>query len=194
MTIPFPILPLDCHRSRSIRRFTPSRKFLAFTTTAASKKIDPGQLAAVFDQLLPVAPETLTRGSGEWRGIALNTGHKFMEQLESLHWRGAVFRSTEDVEPVAIDKADGEKATADFGGACVRSPFLPGYHLMQLKCRLIKKQLRRMEYKNLISTAMIFDDLPAITYFRAVNDRMIAGVMESKDFGKEGAFYFYLVR
>merc|ERR1712187_331199 len=61
-----------------------------------------------------------------------------------------------------MGKADGEKATADFGGAC----------------------LRRMEYKNLISTAMIFDDLPAITYFRAVNDRMIAGVMESKDFGK----------
>ncbi|ODM22496.1 hypothetical protein SI65_00084 [Aspergillus cristatus] len=172
MTIPFPILPLDYHRSRSIGRFTPSRKFLAFTTTAASKKIDPAQLAAVFDQLLPVAPETLTAGSGEWRGIALNTGHKFMEQLESLHWRGAVFRSTEDVEPVAIDKADGEKATTDFGGAC----------------------LRRMEYKNLISTAMIFDDLPAITYFRAVNDRMIAGVMESKDFGSEGAFYFYLVR
>lgn len=51
-----------------------------------------------------------------------------------------------------------------------------------------------MEYKNLVSTAMIFDDLPAITYFRAVNDRMIAGVMESKDFGKSGAFYFYLVR
>lgn len=65
---------------------------------------------------------------------------------------------------------------------------------MQLKCKLIKEQLRRMEYKNLISTAMIFDDLPAITYFRAVNDRMIAGVMESKDFGSEGAFYFYLVR
>lgn len=134
MTIPFPILPLD-YRPRSIRRFTPSRKFLAFTTTAASKKLDPAQLAVVFDQLLPVTPETLTRGSGEWRGIALNTGHKFMEQLEGLHWRGAVFHSTEDVEPVVVEKGDGEKAGTDFGGACVcptpRHPYLsyPVYYL-----------------------------------------------------------------
>lgn len=41
---------------------------------------------------------------------------------------------------------------------------------------------------------MIFDDLPAITYFRAVNNRMVAGVMESKSFGQAGRFYFYLVR
>lgn len=51
-----------------------------------------------------------------------------------------------------------------------------------------------MEYDHLVSTAMIFDDLPAITYFRAVNNRMVAGVMESKSFGQAGKFYFYLVR
>lgn len=123
MTIPFPILPLDCPRSR-IRRFTPSKKFLAFTTTNAAKQIDPAQLAAVFDQLLPVAPETLTRGSGEWRGIALNTGHPFMDQLDNLHWRGAIFRSTEDVEPIVVDRDEKDEKVVgitDFGGACVSS-------------------------------------------------------------------------
>lgn len=55
-------------------------------------------------------------------------------------------------------------------------------------------QLRRMVYRGLVSAAVVFDDLPAITYLRAVSDRMVAGVMESKGFGEAGKFYFYLVR
>ena len=51
-----------------------------------------------------------------------------------------------------------------------------------------------MEYDHLVSTSLIFDELPAIIHFRAVNDHMVAGVMESKSFGQAGKFYFYLVR
>lgn len=51
-----------------------------------------------------------------------------------------------------------------------------------------------MVYRGLVSAAVVFDDLPAITYLRAVSDRMVAGVMESKSFGEAGKFYFYLVR
>ena len=51
-----------------------------------------------------------------------------------------------------------------------------------------------MEYRDLVSSAVIYDDVPAIMYLRFVNDRMVAGVMESKEFGKTGKFYFYLVR
>ena len=51
-----------------------------------------------------------------------------------------------------------------------------------------------MEYRDLVSSVVIYDDVPAIMYLRFVNDRMVAGVMESKEFGKTGKFYFYLVR
>ena len=51
-----------------------------------------------------------------------------------------------------------------------------------------------MEYRCVVSSAAIYDDVPAIMHLRFVNERMVAGVMESKEFGKTGKFYFYLVR
>lgn len=116
MPIPFPILPMSYPQ-----RFTPSRKFTAFTHSR--KTLDAVQVEAVFTQLNPVNPDLLIQG-GEWHGIIMDTGHPFAEQLAHLQWRGAVFHSAEDVEPIVVDRDDkGEKATGvtDFGHASVCS-------------------------------------------------------------------------
>lgn len=104
------------------QRFAPSRKFTAFTNS--HKALQAAQVEAIFTQLNPVNPELLVRG-GEWHGIVMNTGHPFAEQLAQLQWRGTIFHSNEDVEPIVVDKDDkGEKAigVTDFGRACVCSP------------------------------------------------------------------------
>lgn len=115
MPIPYPILPMPS------RRFTPSRKFV--TLTKSQKPFKAEDVELLFEQLDPVTPETLVQG-GEWHGIILNTGHPFVEQLSELHWRGSIFHSTENVEPLVVERdANSEKSVGvtDFGGACVCS-------------------------------------------------------------------------
>ena len=116
MPIPYPILPMSYSQ-----RFAPSRKFAAFTNS--QKALQAAQVEAIFTQLNPVNPELLIRG-GEWHGIVMNTGHPFAEQLAQLQWRGTIFHSNEDVEPIVVDRDDkGEKAigVTDFGRGCVCS-------------------------------------------------------------------------
>lgn len=40
---------------------------------------------------------------------------------------------------------------------------------------------------------MVYDNLPIIDHFRYVNDKMLAGAMDSKN-TEGGVFYFYLYR
>ena len=117
MTIPFPILPLDY----CVRRFTLARKFVALTKS--QEPLNLTLLEALFASLPPISPDTLVRG-GEWRGIALDTGHPFQEQLNSLDWRGCTFHSVDDVEPIVVgkdEKSEKSIGMTEFGGACVRS-------------------------------------------------------------------------
>jgi len=39
---------------------------------------------------------------------------------------------------------------------------------------------------------MIYDNRPVFDYFRYINDSLLAGIMEGKELGKDGEFYFYL--
>lgn len=115
MTIPFPILPLDY----CVRRLTLTRKFAALTKSREALNL--AQLEVLFESLPPIHPDTLVRG-GKWRGIALNTGHPFQEQLENIDWRGCVFHSVDDVEPIVVGRDDNcEKSVGvtEFGGASV---------------------------------------------------------------------------
>ena len=41
---------------------------------------------------------------------------------------------------------------------------------------------------------MIYDNRPVFDHFRYVNDNLLAGIMEGKELGKDGEFYFYLKR
>lgn len=115
MPIPYPILPMAYSR-----RLAPSRKFVSLTKS--QKPFDAKDVDVLFQQLGSVTPETLTSNGGEWQGIILNTGHPFVQQLNDLHWRGTIFHSSENVDPLVVDRDDKvEKCVGvtDFGGACV---------------------------------------------------------------------------
>jgi hypothetical protein len=51
-----------------------------------------------------------------------------------------------------------------------------------------------MVYEETVSAAMIYDDRPIFDHFRYINDNLLAGVMEGKELGDAGPFYFYLKR
>lgn len=55
-------------------------------------------------------------------------------------------------------------------------------------------QLREVRFRDLVSTAMIYDKHPIIDHFRYVNDKLIAGAMDTSAFGEAGTYYFYLYR
>lgn len=55
-------------------------------------------------------------------------------------------------------------------------------------------QLREVKFRDQVSAAMIYNDRGVFDYFRYVNDNMVAGIMEGKELGEDGLFYFYLVR
>lgn len=93
--------------------------------TKSQKPFNATEVELLFEQLNPITPDVLVNG-GEWHGIILNTGHPFVEQLNELHWRGSIFHSAENVEPLVVERDENaEKAVGvtDFGGACVCSSF-----------------------------------------------------------------------
>lgn len=54
--------------------------------------------------------------------------------------------------------------------------------------------MRQVKFRDQVSATMIYDDRGVFDYFRYVNDDMVAGIMEGKELGEDGLFYFYLVR
>lgn len=59
---------------------------------------------------------------------------------------------------------------------------------------LICGQLRPIEWRGVVSTAMVYDDFPIIDYFRYVNDNLLAGAMDAKKTAEHGTYFFYLYR
>ena len=51
-----------------------------------------------------------------------------------------------------------------------------------------------MKYQGVVSASLVYDERPVIVHYRTVRSNMIAGVMESKNFGEAGNFYFYLTK
>ncbi|KAJ5152689.1 uncharacterized protein N7482_009167 [Penicillium canariense] len=127
------------------------------------------EVLAVFDKLKPVEPEQFI---GTWIGANVNTNHPTEEKLTKMRWAGKTFRSAEDVDPIMVYKEDGSRAwNEDWGHA----------------------RLRQIEFRGVVSTAMVYDDFPIIDYFRYVNDNLLAGAMDSKT-TQAGPYYFYLYK
>ena len=57
---------------------------------------------------------------------------------------------------------------------------------------LTSMQLKEIVFRGQVTSAMIYDDQPVIDYFRLVDDKTVAGIMEGKKLN--GLFYFYLTR
>ncbi|OKP10756.1 hypothetical protein PENSUB_4059 [Penicillium subrubescens] len=164
---------------------------MALTTNP--KILSPSHIDSVFCDLKPILPEKLI---GEWDGFVLGTRHPFETELEKFNWFGHTFDSTKDVAPLFVFRNGRHVPYEDWGRASVS--FLGGS--IQENCMFeawlmySATQLHEIKYQGTVSAALIYDDHPVIVYYRAVRPDIVAGIMESKKFGRSGKFYFYLKR
>ncbi|KAJ5507128.1 hypothetical protein N7527_009271 [Penicillium freii] len=150
-----------------IYTIAPKDQFAALV--AKGDKLNEADIEAVYNKL-PALPIDFLRE--EWKGGSFDTGHPGHTQLLSMNWLGKTFHSTESVDPIVVSK-DGKRVCDENWGHAV---------------------LREIRFRELVSTAMIYDKHPIIDHFRYVNDNLIAGAMDTSSFGDAGTYYFYLYK
>ncbi|CAG7990099.1 unnamed protein product [Penicillium salamii] len=145
----------------------PNDEFVSLV--AKGGKLNESEIEAVYNKL-PALPIAFLRD--EWKGGSFDTGHPGHNQLLTMNWAGKTFHSTESVDPIVMLE-DGKRVCNEEWGHAV---------------------LREVRFRDLVSTAMIYDKHPIIDHFRYVNDKLIAGAMDTSAFGEAGTYYFYLYR
>lgn len=59
----------------------------------------------------------------------------------------------------------------------------------------VRAQLRKVEFRGVVTTAMVYDNFPIIDAFRYIEDDIVIGAMDNKlNPAGEGTYYFYLTR
>jgi hypothetical protein len=161
--------------------------------TTNSKILNPSHIDSVFCDLKPILPEQLI---GKWDGFVLGTRHPFESELEKFNWFGHTFDATKDVAPLFVARNGKRVPYEDWGRASVSLLSGPVYGngIYEALANLFPAQLHEIKYQDAVSAALIYDDHPVIVYYRAVRPNIVAGIMESKKFGRSRKFYFYLKR
>jgi hypothetical protein len=144
---------------------TPAERLRAL---AAAPSVPVHQALDFYDSLPAVTVEEML---GEWDGGIVRTGHPGDKALGLIRWAGKRFTSAEKVAPLM---AHGP------GGRRVRNPMLGA------------ARLRMVEYRGVVSGAMVYDRQPIIDHFRRVDDDTLLGVMDSKS--RPRPLVFFLTR
>lgn len=132
------------------------------------EKVPMNDLEAFFDDLPAISGQAMI---GEWLGGVFPVGglYDFLLRPKPVaRWHGKRFRSENRVDALMCR----------IFGMTVRLP-------------LGRARLRNVEYRGVVSAAMIYDRLPIIDHFRAIDDDTLMGLMETR--GRRGAA-FYLTR
>lgn len=133
-----------------------------------AEKADLESLFALYDSLPAVPAERMI---GEWEGGCFRTGHPGERQLGKMGWIGKSFRGRNDVDPIVVRDANGQR---------VASPVLG------------TASLRSVEYRGTVTATMVYDQHPIFDHFRAVDESTVLGVMDRK--GEKLPLFFYLRR
>lgn len=142
---------------------------------------------------------------GAWRGGGFPTGHPLDGVLENLGWRGKRFDGAESAHPLIFETRSGATVSidparvpfrfvvrhADFArsAAAARVFALVAPLLATTKPRA---RIRAIEYRGIVTAAMIYDAQPAIDVFRRLDAGTLLGLMDLR--GMERPFFFTLRR
>jgi hypothetical protein len=149
---------------------TPEEQILKYLNDKISIKSD--DITKIYDKLNSIKPIFLI---GEWTSCYLETDHPDINTLKDLHWDGKNFRSVDDVDPVIVKDSNGKRVVnKNFGNAI----------------------LREIIYRDVLSTSMIYNNLPILDHFRYINKNTILGAMEDigSKYKNKDVLYFILKR
>ncbi|MFF3223557.1 DUF4334 domain-containing protein [Nocardia suismassiliense] len=160
----------------------------------------PEQASALFDSLPAVSFDEIT--TGRWQGDELDTGHPFAGVLVASGWYGKQFDDPDTVHPLLF-AADGVVFPVDPRrvplGLAGRVPMagvragkkMLGYLRFAFQTHRPTARLRNVEYRGVLSAAMIYDHLPIIDHFRRVDAHTLLGVMDMRGLAEP---YFFILR
>lgn len=155
---------------------------------------------ALFDASVAVRAEEV---SGRWRGRELRTGHPMDGLLEASGWYGKQFDDADHVHPLLFQDGSGGVFAAEPRkmplGIAPRLPqpvidrgrAVVGAIKPALRTAKHRARLRHVEYRGVVSAAMIYDHLPIIDVFRRVDADTLLGVMDLRD---QPPYVFILAR
>lgn len=166
-----------------------------------SNALSPSDAEAIFDGLPAVAPEDLF---GAWEGQSLPTGHPLDDLLGHLGWWGKRFLDVERVDPLLFERrgvlyaVDPGRLPRTFAlqppafarRALTRNLFQVALPLLATTAP--RARLRSVDRSGISSTAMVYDHLPVIDHFRAVEAGQVMGLMDYRDM--PSPFFFLLTR
>jgi len=167
---------------------------------ALEPSCSPAAAMALFDKLPAVRADDIL---GRWKGRELETGHPMDGRLVASRWYGKQFDSTENVHPLLFTTPSGELFAGDPSRMPLQlaekiSPSIVGVagKFIGLAKPVIKTtkytaRLRNVEYRGVITAAMIYDALPIIDVFRQVDANTLLGVMDLRG---SVPYFFILVR
>ncbi|KAF5263890.1 hypothetical protein FOXYS1_5354 [Fusarium oxysporum] len=132
----------------------------------SASPVETSALDSFFDQLPPIPLSHLV---GSWNGGFFDTGHPNGDFMKDISWIRDFF-SVDHVDPVIVERGGKRQSWGKWGLA----------------------SLKEIVFRGQVTSAMVYDDQPVIDYFRFVDDKTVAGIMEGKKL--DGPFYFYLTR
>lgn len=151
---------------------------------------DPETALAFFDSLPAVTCDELR---GRYRGRELLTGHPMDGLLEASGWYGKQFDGVDQVHPLLFQNKGGDIFAVEprkmplgvaprIPAAVVdRSQGAVGVLKAALQTKKHRARLRAVEYRGVVSAAMVYDHLPIIDVFRRVDADTLLGVMDLRD-------------
>lgn len=159
------------------------------------------QAWALFDRLPGIRVAEVT--TGRWRGEELDTGHPFDGVLVASGWYGKQFDGPDSVHPLLFADAAGTVFPVDprrvplslagklpLSGVRMLRSMLPVLGPV-LRTRNHTARLREVEFRGVVSAAMVYDHLPIIDHFRRVDAHTLFGVMDLRGMTEP---YFFVLR
>lgn len=138
-------------------------------------------MARAFDSLSPVGVDMLT---GTWK---VDPGYAETPEGEAFidsGWWGARFIDSETVDPLLFRSGDGDKL---FAADLVSLLAVIGTGARDVSARRGEVEtatpiarVRMVEYRGVLSAALIYDAAPVIDYLRAVDDDTIVAAVERR--------------
>ena len=136
----------------------------------------PAELDALWAELAPV---TVDQVLGAWRGGDFATGHVASSVLAKVRWHGKRFDAPLDAKPLICRDDSGNLYSNLAAGGGAEASLWP------------------VEFRGETTATMVYDAMPVLDHFKAVDPRTLMGIMNGKleaAFGVRDLYYFWLER